>query len=471
MKKILLVKPSPTLGTYVHSPPLGIMTLSAYLKERILEINIKIVDLSMNDTSFKNIVSQFNPDIVGLSITSPEHNEMLKMANTIKDLNSNIICIAGGPHPTAFYDEVLECNNIDFAVIGEGEETLYNLVKNWIAGKDLKNILGMAYRTHEQTIIFNGHRDPVNINTLPIPDWKSINITEYTKRLSFTVINAGKRPVPIFTSRGCPYHCVYCHSIFGKKFRFRTPESVIDEIKYLVNVHNVDEIMIYDDIFNLDRKRVKTICNLIISNNIKIKISFPNAIRGDLLDEEVIELLKRAGVYILTIAIETGSERLQKLVKKNINLPKIQKIIDIAYEKDIALKAFFMIGFPTETKEEIEKTIKIALNKKITFIGIFIVTPQKNCELYKMVEKYYPDYKPSFNYHHYFSENPGYENVVNLPLRTIQRNLYLRFYLNPIRVLRIIKLIPSLYSLAKGLLCFTTIVIKGFRKNKPKVIC
>ncbi len=417
MKKLLLLKPPCPQGTYIYNPPLGLISLSSYLKENCTDIDIKIIDLSLNLLSFDNIINEYRPDIVGCSAMSYEHTEMVKIANQVKKIDRNIINIVGGPHPTAFHNEVLICDNIDFAIIGEGEETLLRIIENIEDQKEIQKLKGLAFKNEKDEIIINEQRDPIDVNLLPMPDWDLIDMNQYSKKLSFNIINAGKRFAPIFTSRGCPYHCIYCHNIFGKKFRFRSPDKIIKEIKYLVNVHNVDEIMICDDIFNFNKDRVREICELIISSNLNIKISFPNGVRGDLLDEEIIDLLKKARAYAITIAIETGSERLQKKIKKNINLKKINDVIDIIYKKNLILKVFFMIGFPTETMEEINKTLAIAKNKKITLMGLFIVTPQKNSELYKMIQDHYPDYKPTFDCYDYYMENPGYENVINLPLR------------------------------------------------------
>ena len=204
------------------------------------------------------------------------------------------------------------------------------------------------------------------------PDWDAIDIGEYTKNYSFSEMN-NSRYMPLFTSRGCPFKCNYCHNNFGKAFRFRSPKNVVDEIEILVKKYKVNRFEVFDDIFNFKKDRVLEICREIKSRNLKIKLAFPNAVRGDILDEEVIDALKMAGTDYLYFAIETATPSLQKKIKKHINLKRIKKNIDYAVKKRIYCGGFFMLGFPGETREQIMDTISFALDLKIHQAAFFLL--------------------------------------------------------------------------------------------------
>ncbi|MCB1148444.1 MAG: radical SAM protein, partial [Leptospiraceae bacterium] len=220
-----------------------------------------------------------------------------------------------------------------------------------------------------------------NIENLPFPDWDAINFYEYARTQSMAPIGF-RRYANLMTSRGCPFRCIYCHDHLGKSFRARSPGLVVDEIETLYRKYRIKHFEIIDDIFNFNKKRTIEICNEISRRNLKIRIAFPNGLRGDLLDEEVIDALAEAGTHFISFAVETATPRLQKLVRKHNRLEILKKNIDYAVRKKIFSYGFFMIGFPTETREEIEATIEFACNSNLNAASFFIVTPFGGTELY-----------------------------------------------------------------------------------------
>jgi MoaA/NifB/PqqE/SkfB family radical SAM enzyme len=181
------------------------------------------------------------------------------------------------------------------------------------------------------------------------------------------------------STRGCPYSCTYCHVIFGKKTRYRTPESVIDEIKTLIKDQNITDLFFTDDIFNIDKKRATRIFDLIIAEKIKVRIHFPNGLRGDIMDEEFIDKMVEAGVISVAYAFETPSPRIQKYMKKNVHLEKLKKVVHYTCTKGIMVRLFFMYGFPTETEEDVNYTLEFMKQFK------YVVSP------YFFALKYYRD--------------------------------------------------------------------------------
>lgn len=285
------------------------------------------------------------------------------------------------------------------------------------------------------------------------------------------VIRAGKKYMAIFTSRGCPYRCIYCHNIFGKKFRKRTAENVFAEIKELHDRYGVDEIHIFDDIFNLDIQRAKKICDLIINSNIRIKLAFPNALRGDTMDKGLILKLKHAGAYAMTFAMETASLRLQNMIHKNIDIEKLKEAIDFASSLGILTKCYFMLGFPSETIDEMKKTIDFACNSSLLLASFFIVTVQKGTGLFSLVKELYPAFNVDFNYYDYYVANRSYERFIGFPLEKIQRQAYLKFFLNIRRLVRLFMLTPCKIYLFESLFfhtqkyCFAETLLKNISEK------
>jgi hypothetical protein len=188
------------------------------------------------------------------------------------------------------------------------------------------------------------------------------------------------------TTRGCPYRCLYCHSILGKAFRTRTPASVLAELRHLHDQYGITDFQIIDDNFNLDLPRAKTICDLIVASGMKLTLSFPNAIRGDRVDEELIDKMAAAGTKFISYAVETGSPRLQKLIRKNLNLDQTFRAIEYTTATGIVTRGFFMLGFPTETVAEVERTIDFANASALCGATFFTVVYFPGTELYRLAQ-------------------------------------------------------------------------------------
>ncbi len=241
----------------------------------------------------------------------------------------------------------------------------------------------------------------------------------------------------MFTSRSCPYRCIYCHNMFGKGFRARSPENVIEEIDVLYNKYNISEIEILDDIFNFDLKRVERICDLIIERGYKISLAFPNGLRADRLEKRTLEKMRLAGTKFISVAVESASPRIQKMIKKNLNIPKVAEVIDYAAGLGIFTNGFFMIGFPTESLEEIKQTVDFALRSRLHTAHFFIVTPFEGTELYENYKELVRNNRIDFSNYNYYRSSFKLSELSSEKLQQIQFLSYFRFYLNPKRALRI----------------------------------
>lgn len=448
MKNILFIGTYRYFANFSVVPPLGLMYLASSVRDKFKDAyKIKLVDMKihkMSDTEIRKIIIDFHPDIIALSVCTIEDKCMHVIADMAKQLNAQCKVIVGGPHSTMYYKDILRDENVDVAVLGEGEETFCELLKSYKEKIDMREVQGIVYKKGTKLIVTDSRRPIPDLDRLPFPAWDLIDVERYSspKIFSMNSILAGKRYMGIFSSRGCPYHCLYCHNIFGKSYRMRRAENVVREISEVHYRYNVDEIHIFDDIFNFDIKRAKRICDLIVAEGMKINIAFPNALRGDLMDEELILKLKQAGAYMITYALETASPRLQKMLKKNINIAKLKEIIKFTDKQGLLTKCYFMLGLPTETLQEMKKTVDFACSSPLTFASFFILTPQKETEMYKLIKKYYPSFEVNFSENNYYTENGIYERLVGLPLGKLQNQAYRKFFLNPIRQIKLLIRVP-----------------------------
>lgn len=191
-----------------------------------------------------------------------------------------------------------------------------------------------------------------------------------------------------------------------------------------------------------------------MKRGLKFRISFPNGIRGDLMDSELIEKLRDAGTYMITYAVETANERLQKLLRKDLNLQRVSEAIETTYEKGVIPAGFFMLGIPTETREEMENTIRYACASRILKAYFFTVVPFPRTELYEIAKRIYPEMilkdADISEAHSYWSPNPYYERATGIDTVAVQREAYRRFYFDPVRVARILRRFPKNRHILNG---------------------
>ncbi|HNX82694.1 MAG TPA: radical SAM protein, partial [Candidatus Omnitrophota bacterium] len=356
----------------------------------------------------------------------------------------------------------------DCAIIGEGERTFSDLVRALGNDDDFNTIRGIAV-LKDTTVV----RTPVqpfidDLDEIPFPAWDLIDIDRYSHCgvLLMNTMLAGRRYMGVFTSRGCPYQCVFCHNIFGKSWRKRSAENVFAEIKVLHDTYGVDEIHFFDDIFNLDRERVKKICDLIIQDGMHVRLAFPNALRADILDRETVLKLKEAGAYAITFALETSSVRLQKMLHKNIDLDVLSEMIVYSSKIGLLTKCYTMLGFPTETEEEMTGTIDFVCNLPLEAASFFVVTPQKGTPMYAMIQCMFPDFSVNFNQYNYYMPNNRYEKLLGLPISQFQRKAYRKFFFNIPRLLRLWRKTPRKEYLFRCLGPFCSRVVSILSREK-----
>lgn len=366
---------------YIQNVPLNYVHLAAYVRSHgyaplVLdmvfdEVTPEFVDHEIRANGIK---------VAGIGCMTCEFPAAIEEARRLKAAHPGIIVVLGGAHPSGDPEECLRSGVVDYVIVGEGEIALVDLLAAIREGR-APGVIPGVWSLRDGAIVAGGSATVPDVNELPRPAYDMVGLERYFRLDSPWHFPKSGRAVQFITERGCPYQCSYCHEIHTKKFRGMAPETVLDQIEWLVKEHGVGELMIVDDIFNFDLERAKEICRGIIQRKLRIHLQFPNGVRGDRFDEELMALMKQAGTHYLAIAIETVSEKFQKLVRKNLKADRARDAVEWARKHGIEVSGFFMIGFPGETVEEVQATLDFAVSAPFDSIFVSIVAPFKGTKL------------------------------------------------------------------------------------------
>ncbi|MBS5842939.1 MAG: B12-binding domain-containing radical SAM protein [Clostridiales bacterium] len=341
--------------------PLGLMYLSSAVKSKFPNVKFKIFHTftSTNPTGdLIELLHEYDPDLIGLRSLSVYKKDFQSVANLVRENLPDKYIIAGGPYPSISYGEILKENLVDLVCIGEGEETFQELFSRFQICDELpQDVPGTVLCIDNEIVINQGRPLIADINRIPFPDYSLIDMEQYINATNQTFIRT--KYASIFSSRGCPFQCFYCHKLFGKSIRRRSPENIVEEIKYLYDEKGIRDFIFLDDVFNVPLDKAKKVLSLISKSFDNIHIYFPNGLRADYLDNEFVSLLEECGCVQVTLAIESASPRLQEYIGKRLNLELAFENIDMISRKFIT-SVMYIVGFPTETLSEVEETISFA---------------------------------------------------------------------------------------------------------------
>jgi radical SAM superfamily enzyme YgiQ (UPF0313 family) len=434
--KILLVKPPANRHAVV--PPIGLVYIAAYLKSKIENISIDIIDCvkeGYNHNTFSKYVCENRPNIVGISAFSMEIESALRCCEIVKEINNEIITVIGGPHVSCAPENVLSNKYVDFIFRNEAEIGFYEFIKKLITKDDISKVPNLGYKENG-CMKFSEIEYPKDLDNLPFPDYELMKLVEYPK----TYMTKNSPYAPIITSRGCPFSCTYCAApkMSGKNFRFRTPENVIAEIKFYKERYNIKEFQIWDDNFTLNKKRAHHFCDLLIKEDIRLPWWCPNGLRVETLDEELIKKMKIAGLYAIAIGIESGSEKIQKDMKKNLNFEKITKVINLGNKYKIRMQGFFILGYPTERREDILKTIEFSKKLRLKRASFLLFQPLVGSEIYDSLDKDGKLKNINLNNTEFSKPSVIPDGMSLQELISLHRKAILEFYLRPKILIRFI---------------------------------
>ncbi len=367
---------------FIVSMPLGLMCLSAYLKKNLdRELDIKIVKAGIdffNETDVERIIGDYGPGCIGIRTLSVHSVEFYSLCRNIRKW-SGAVLLSGGPHASSAPAETILEGCVDIVVIGEGEITLVELMRNLIDDTSYENVSGIAFSTPDGMRTTRPREPIANLDDLPLPDYEAIDFDKYADVVNWGSVR--RRNVLVESSRGCPFGCIYCHNLFGKKIRFKSADHLLEEMRLIRGKFAVDEFYFVDDTFNFNYERALHIFEGNIES-VKAKLHFTNGLRGDLVDRRFIDKMADAGTVSVDYAVESASVRVQKYIGKRLNLDKIRESIEYTCEKGMIVRLFFMFGFPTETESEVEESLEF-MKKFTKCLPMFhAVKYYKNTKLY-----------------------------------------------------------------------------------------
>jgi len=411
--KVLLTNPPQRFYPGSEPPagnlPLGLLYIAAVLDEA--GYKVEILDAFMTDSSVRKIgdikevgmprdtiieeIRRKKPDIVGVAnpFTSQVENAV-KVADIVKDIDSNILTVAGGPHVTAVPVGFLkEARNFDIAVIGEGEYSMLDIVRFFEGHKKINEVKGIAYR-RENKIVLNSPRPFIkNLDELPYPAYHLVEMEQYLNPKKIEYRSFKSRAISMITSRGCPFNCTFCsvHIHMGKMFRANSVDYVINHLEHVVNKYRVKTIFFEDDNLTFDLKRFEAICDQIIEKQIPINWETPNGVRADQLTLNLLKKMKKSGCQSIIFGIESGDQFvLDHIIDKNLKISDAIKVAKMCKKIGLKVGAFYIIGFPGEKKENMMKTVELALRLKREFdvgMHLFVATPLFGTRLYEECKK------------------------------------------------------------------------------------
>ncbi len=445
---VLILHPSTfrkSYGEYAEAggriPPLGVCFIAAVLEKNNIEVGI--LDADILDLTFEQTIKEIeekNPKILMISIVTATYDAVVELSNTLKKRNPALKIIVGGPHLATYPESTMENKCFYLGVFGEAEYTTLELVQHILQGKDIHGIKGIVYMTKDG-LIKNPHREPIqDLDELPMPAYHLLpSIDLYHPQIH---TYRYKPVVPMITSRGCPYRCIFCdQGVFGKSFRYTSGKKIVDQIEELQKRYGIREVTFQDDIFTFNKKRVYDMCDEIEKR--KLKIAWNCSSRADKLDRDLLKRMKKAGCWMVSMGIESGNQEILDFIKKDVKLEKIREVTDWAYKEGIKVKAFFQIGHPKETKQTIEDTINFAKSLKVYSADFTISTPFKGTELYE-IAKDYGTFDTS-NKSEFSKMFPVFtpKGLTQKFLLKKQKELYRRYYLRPKKILEFALLIRS----------------------------
>jgi anaerobic magnesium-protoporphyrin IX monomethyl ester cyclase len=368
----------PSDNSIFRFPPLGLGYIAAYLQQH--NISVSLIDCTfLNQEEALGKIRQSAPKIIGIYAMFSMKNQAIQLAKLLR--NNCELLVAGGPLPTSNPESFMQ--DFDVVAIGEGEETMLDLVHAVESGADLSTVQGIGFhiKNKGETKLTPPREFIQNLDSVLFPARDLFDNQAYK---AYFARNFGYTTTSIITSRGCPFQCDFCsRPVFGNQFRTRSAVNIVDEME-IVQALGYDRVWFADDCFTLSRKRFIGICNEIIKRH--IKIGWECLSRVDTIDREVAEKMKRSGCVRVFFGIESGNDQVLALMKKQITIKQAKKAVHIAKQAGIQVGAFFIIGYPNENDETILDTIRFASSLPLDYLSFTLPYPIPGTPLYERVK-------------------------------------------------------------------------------------
>lgn len=444
--EIALVQPH--CDSHYVVPPIGLGYLATALRSRGFS-NIRIVDCIREDLPlgpFIDHIADIKPRIIGFQCFSSDIKWVRDAMEGIRARIPQAILIAGGPHVSAVSQEIFkDLPDADFCIAGEAEPGLPLLAEDIVGGShvDPESIPGLIWRNSNE-VYSNPRKFVEDLDKLGFPSWDLMPPDQYPDAPQGAFYK--QFPIaPVATTRGCPYKCAFCGSPvnMGNRLRFRKLDHVFQEMELLYTEYGVREFHFIDDMFNQSKSRVIEFCERLDKKNWGINYSFPNGLRLNTIDEEMLGWMKKTGAYAFTVGIESGSQRVLDLMNKNLTVEMIREKVELIHRAGLEPSGFFLLGFPGETMEEMRMTLDLAksLPLKRAHFSNFLPLPGSRAtrRLLESGEITRPDWSKLC-----YADVPySPAGVTREQLKDFQRRAFLEFHLRPTILLKMLSEIRS----------------------------
>ncbi len=433
----------------------GLSLLAAVARE--INYDVIIRDFLFTKTNLNNAINtivEINPAFLGISAISLNIEDAATLAIEVKKQLKDIVIIIGGVHVTCLpKDTMKKYDSFDIGIVGEGEETLKELLLALENEGSLKDINGIVYRKENEIVVNNFRAPIIDMDKLPFPAYDLYpNPVGYKQSV---LLNEPPSAI-LITSRGCPGQCIYCgKKVFGNKLRAYSTKRLMEIINYFIENYNIRSVNFLDDNFVVFRKRLIEFCRILITKKYNLKWSCLS--RVDNLDHNLLQLMKRAGCNHISFGIESGSQEILDFDKKNITLERVEKTVNLAYKTGIYTSGYFILGHPNEKKQTLEKTLEFTKKLPLGDIQISFMTLYPGTDIYNIANKY--------GVSDYDSELMKQDRISFIPygltekyLKYYKKKILLSFYLKPatikIHIKRAIKSKKTTSYLLNGLKYF-----------------
>jgi radical SAM superfamily enzyme YgiQ (UPF0313 family) len=416
--------------------PLGLAYLAAALREST-DAEVDCLDTSLEQHTREHLaemVRRTRYPIIGFSVTTPQLAAARAMARLVKEVNPSSHVVFGGAHPSVMPEDTLRWPWIDSVVRGEGEETLCELV---LSGADPRGIPGVTYRDGPRIVSNEPRAHLKDLDAVPSPARDLFRMRTYIRNwYSLDTVSPGLRGTSVIASRGCPYRCSFCQptisKLFGRAVRKRSSDSIVAELRDLVGAYGIEAFMFEDSTFVLDAEWVSDLCEVMQASG--LGLIWCCNVRADLLSRDLLRRMHAAGLRKMNLGIESASERvLTDIYRKGIRLEQVDRVVGWARELGIRVQGYFILGAPTETKEEMLRTVDYACALDIDDAVFDIATPFPHTELYEMSKDQIRVDLTDFDCFHRCVYGDRPEASAKF-IETLKTKAYYLFYLQPKRL-------------------------------------
>ena len=456
---------------FYNSAPLGLLYIAAVLEQAGHEV--AAIDAAAQLYNVEKTVEEvlaFAPDVIGIGSFTVTFETCKKLGLGLKAAMPDVPIVLGSYHVTLLPEEAMANTQFDVGVLGEGEQTMLEVVEHYEGKRELTDIAGIVYRNDEDRLVFTKKRKKVrDLDRFPFPARHLLPPNIY-------------RPVPVdehafpkfamVTSRGCPHACAFCQKS-RSGYRSHSPKYVVDEIEHLVRDFGVRDIAFVDSLFCANKRRVHAICDEMIRRGINKSVSWTCSSRVEVVDKPLLEKMKKAGCWRTRFGIESGSDRVLDFISKGITKKKIRAAITAAHEVGLRPKAFFMVGHMPDTRESIEETIEFAKSLPLHDVTVQIntllpETPQM--EVWKREGQKWGRIVNRTNSEKSFWE-PTFVpwGLESDDIIELHRKFYREFYFRPVTLARHLESIQSWRDVAKYVQAGSLFSFLFFNENRPKL--